>query len=585
MTNIGDFAFDDCSGLTSVTIPESLETVGGYAFRGCTSLTSISIPRGITEISSHLFSGCSSLTSITIPESVTTIGYGAFENCSALTSITIPKGVTKIDFATFRHCSTLTSITIPENVQSIGEGAFSGCSGLTSITIPESVTTIGSNAFSDCGKLRFVEMKSNAIVSRLTMASIFGTQVEEYVLGDAVTSIGNYAFSGCSGLKSVNIPESVTSIGLGAFKDCSSITKVEYAGIRNICEMSFADAYSNPVFYAGGFYVDGEAVKDVVIPEGVTVIGTYSFQNCSALESLTIPEGVTAIGSNAFKDCMRLTSLCIPKSVTWIGSRAFSNCVGLTSVTCLVKSSNRSTADLVKPEEPTDSEPVKPEPGVDPSEITERLYPFNPAHNTELDPPTTANCEETTDVTAENVFTEAEIRELWLAYYKKVYNTRTATTRRNNKVYQLLNNPYFIRGNEAVTLNQYRNEWNNYNEAVLIYEQEWENYRYRQASYETYLQYETIPVPAAGDGLFEGVDQSDATLYVYENVMDAYKVTFPWNKFGTILPIDPSDVREMKSSDANNDENAPIYDLNGRRLTEKPKKGFYIQGGKKYLAQ
>jgi hypothetical protein len=89
--------------------------------------------------------------------------------------------------------------------------------------------------------------------------------------------------------------------------------------------------------------------------------------------------------------------------------------------------------------------PVKPEPGVAPSELTELLYPFNPAHNTVDDPPTTANCDETTDVTVDNIYSEAEINTLWLDYYKKVYNTRTATTKRNNKVNQLLPNPYIKR--------------------------------------------------------------------------------------------------------------------------------------------
>ena len=140
----------------SYVIPNSVTSIGEYAFRDCTSLTSITIPDSVTSIGNSAFSFCDSLTSIAIPDSVTSIGGCAFAYCSSLTSITIPDSVTSIGSSAFEMCSSLTSITIPSSVTSIGESAFEYCRSLTSVTIPNSVTSIGESAFVKCSGLKDV---------------------------------------------------------------------------------------------------------------------------------------------------------------------------------------------------------------------------------------------------------------------------------------------------------------------------------------------------------------------------------------------------------------------------------------------
>ena len=206
---LGDFAFAECSGLTSLTLPSSVTSIGDGVFSGCRGLTSLTIPSGVTSIGDYAFSGCSGLTSLTIPSGVTSIGDLTFNGCSGLTSLTIPSGVTSIGDMAFEGCRGLTSMTIPSSVTSIGNYAFIGCSGLTSLTLPSSVTSIGDGVFIGCSGLTSMTIPSS------------------------VTSIGESAFRDCSGLTSLTLPSSVTSISNRAFYGCSGLTSI-YAYLEKI---------------------------------------------------------------------------------------------------------------------------------------------------------------------------------------------------------------------------------------------------------------------------------------------------------------------------------------------------------------
>ena len=147
--NIYNSAFANNDNITTVIIPDGVESIGSYAFYDCSSLTSVVIGDGVTSIGDDAFSYCSKLTSIEIPNSVTSIGYAAFFYCSSLTSVIIGDGVTSIGGKAFYDCTALTSVTIGNSVTSIGDYAFCN-SKLTSIEIPNSVTSIGKYAFSGC---------------------------------------------------------------------------------------------------------------------------------------------------------------------------------------------------------------------------------------------------------------------------------------------------------------------------------------------------------------------------------------------------------------------------------------------------
>ena len=263
-TILGWGSFSDCSRLASVTIPDSVTDVMDYAFQGCLGLTSVhitdlakwcaisfrmpasnplyyahnlylngslvkdlTIPDGVTSIETWAFFDCSGLTSVTIPKSTTSIGGYAFDGCSGLTSVTIGNGVTSIGNGAFSGCSGLTSVTIPDSVTSIGSEAFRDCSGLTSVTIPDSVTYISGHEFNGCSALMSISVGSaNAkykSVNGLLLSKDGKTLIQgvngSVTIPDSVTCIGEYAFYGCSELTSVTIPRQCDAhLGLGVLR-------------------------------------------------------------------------------------------------------------------------------------------------------------------------------------------------------------------------------------------------------------------------------------------------------------------------------------------------------------------------------
>ncbi len=350
------------SSVTYDGVEYSVTTIGD-AFRGSTDLTSLTIPASVTSIEAGIFGSCTSLTSLIIEEGNPV--YDSRENCNAV-----------IETASNTLISGCTGTIVPNSVTSIGGKAFNGCSGLTSVNIPNSVTSIGEEAFYGCSNLKKVILNNNAIVSEdnhfgspTPITRYFGTQVEEYVLGEDVTSIGYDAFYNCSSLISVQMSNSVISIGESAFQGCHNLTSVKMSdNLTSIGQFAFQECYnlasitiprgvtdiewvfggcngftkvvinSNAIMsknYNAGSSLSryfGYQVKEYVLGEEVTAIGNNAFYGCGGLTSIIIPMNVTSIGDDAFHNCTSLTSVNIPKNVTSIGENAFHSCSGLTTI-------------------------------------------------------------------------------------------------------------------------------------------------------------------------------------------------------------------------------------------------------------
>ena len=380
--SIGQSAFYNCSGLTSIIIPSSVTSIGTNAFYGCnfksvifedgnetlslndsftcetlylgrnisdssskspfngTSLTSLTIGNEVTHISSYLFKGCNNLTSITIGNNVTNIEEGAFSGCSSLTSIKIPSSVTVIGNSAFSSCYSLSSIDIPSSVTYIGNSAFSGCSNLTSIDIPFSVTYINNSSFSGCSNLTSITIGNNVIKIGESAFSECSS-LTSFTIPNCVTSIGKHAFSGCN-LTSIEIPSSVTNIGDDAFTDCLNLTSVTIEDGSETLHFEQNNIFGSiETLYLGRIisyigsnppFAGKTSLTSLTIGNNVTSIEGNMFKGCSNLKSVIISDNVTSIGSYAFHGCSGLTSLTIGNNVVSIRNYAFQGCSGLTSV-------------------------------------------------------------------------------------------------------------------------------------------------------------------------------------------------------------------------------------------------------------
>ena len=323
LISIGGHAFAE-SGLQSIEIPASVETIATAAFKGCTALTTVTFEKGsqlktieggYSSSSAYYgaFEGCTSLTSIEIPASAETIGenafnrckalttvtfekgsqlktieggyydkttdcYGAFSDCTSLTSIEIPASVETIESTAFKRCTALTTVTFEKGSQlktieggdvfSDYYGAFSDCTSLTSIEIPASVETIGSTAFERCTALTTVTFEK-------------GSQLKIIELD---------TFRSCHSLTSIEIPASVETIGAAAFIYCTALTTVTFEkGSQLKTIWGGHDEFNSPPIYYGAFsYLPNLKIMDMSTCTQVEELGTGAFANCSSLQLFKI---------------------------------------------------------------------------------------------------------------------------------------------------------------------------------------------------------------------------------------------------------------------------------------------------------
>lgn len=340
VTNIGNYIFDYCKELVSVSIPTSVTFIENYAFNGCSGLTviyagtkaewealNVSLPGGTSvscrdgdidqeilnrqflTIENNVVVNCSPAASgaISIPNDVTAIGDYAFEYCTRVTSVSIPNSVTSVGYGAFSACDNLSAIHI-ENIEnwlginfannwdnplSRAKHLYIDGEELTDLIIPNDITAINKCAFYNCESLQTVTIQ------------------------EGVTSIGRNAFYGCSSLTSVTIPNSVTSIENGAFSGCDNLSAVYIENVENWFGMNFANWWDNPLSDAKHLYINGEELTDLIIPNGTTTINDYAFYNCESLQTVTIPNSVTSIGSQAFYNCKNIETVYVASRESW----------------------------------------------------------------------------------------------------------------------------------------------------------------------------------------------------------------------------------------------------------------------------
>lgn len=329
-------AFRSETALTSITLSNGVEGIGDFAFQDCSGLTSIEIPASVVAIGVNPFVGCLNL-SISVNSGNTKYKYE--NNClieietktiiKGDNSSIVPSDTLKIGDYAFYNCSSLSGEVIPSSVTNIGAYAFYNCQGLTELTIPNSVTYIGDHAFDTCWNVATInfnarnlsDMQSGSQVFYKTGMMTSGVTVK---FGSQVTKVPSYIFYTGSSSYAPNITSVIfesnsvcTSIGSTAFMYLTKLTTIELPSSLN--------AIGNSAFAS-------TSLTEIVIPNNVTTIGNLVFSNCSSLQSVTLSNQLLSIGEKAFESCRLITTISMPDTLTSIGKSAFSSCTSLQTV-------------------------------------------------------------------------------------------------------------------------------------------------------------------------------------------------------------------------------------------------------------
>ena len=320
VNSIGHWAFALCNCLADITLSNSLSYIGSYAFESC-DLSSLTLPNRLMDISPDAFkwSSISHLEGEQVADDgISLIINGTLAAIAPLGingEYVVPIEATTIANAVFKDCYNIQNIVIHDNVTSIGNEAFMNCpensSINISINIPESVTTIGSSAFHGCsGELTINSQTMLDQYYSSTPDWLEGNMFSKLTIGDGIEKIGNYTFFNCNSLTSVTLPDSITSIGNAAFNGCSNLTSVYYNGdISTWCKIDFKNTDSTPLCYGAKLYFDNNEVTEITIPSDISEIKKCTFNGCRSLTSVTIPESVTTINDYAFASCYSLTNV------------------------------------------------------------------------------------------------------------------------------------------------------------------------------------------------------------------------------------------------------------------------------------
>lgn len=312
---IGNSAFEGCSSITNVVLPEHITSIGDYVFSDCPNLTEATISTGV-KLAPHTFQKCSSLTTVSLPSDLKEIPDFAFGDCKALASIDIPKSVVRIGNGAFLNCVSLESIDIPDGLTDLGAYSFKNCETLTSVKIPAGITSIGDHTFFYCSKLKDVELPAN--LTSIGGFAFYYASVGDFEWPTSLESIGTYAFC-ANELTELNLPNSVKSIGRGAFCWCDkAVTLTVPEGIEEIPDDAFRYC---------------QKLKTVTLPSSLTTIAKRAFANCP-IRNINWPDNLTTLGYKAFSGSPSIYSPIIPKNVNNAGRILFYGNNDLSSVYC-----------------------------------------------------------------------------------------------------------------------------------------------------------------------------------------------------------------------------------------------------------
>lgn len=335
VTTIGENSFA-ANDITSVVIPDSVTTIENGAFYNCGYLNTITFGKNVTSVGNSAFQGCEELKTVHGYDitSWCNINFGNYSanplyyaedlylDGQLVTELIIPENITAIKDYAFSGYKKLTAINLHNKVESIGKGSFYLCDGIDTISIPSSVISIGKDAFYNVSNLSSVHISNLAAWCNIDFENNLSNplyyaqnlylndrQVDELIIPTEVTGIKEYAFYNCKNIITVNVHKNVNSIGSYSFSGCESLAYIDIASENNAYFSQDGVLYNKECTQI--LYVPEKLTGSITIPNGITRIGAYSF-NDTLVTSVEIPNSVTSISKSAFKGCNNLISITLP---------------------------------------------------------------------------------------------------------------------------------------------------------------------------------------------------------------------------------------------------------------------------------
>ncbi len=423
MTSIGRFAFENCTSLQNVTIPAGVTVLNDFVFSNCASLATVTFNPNITRIGESAFYN-NVFTTVSLPESVETIGKSAFRSCANLTSIYIPNATNTIGDSAFIDCTALTTASIPDGVQNMGSSVFVHNKDLTvtiryltgsiadsllekqgccHVILDEDITKVGDLVFAYCYDLKDVSYGKNAtnegeflfsanivefgcevfkdatnlkklivpdtlqsigentfyneiiswynpsnitvnfyyVAGEIAEDILLDQRVSHIIVDDNICTIGDRAFNNCVGLESISLPDTIMVCGTDVFVNSTNEILLTVRGVDGIVDANIYKAKTAGIGYVvfddnvasiGAFaFADGSTIKSVVINNAES-IGDHAFEECKLIPEIVLPDTVREIGAYAFYNCNSMASINIPDGVPTINSHTFFGCASLLKV-------------------------------------------------------------------------------------------------------------------------------------------------------------------------------------------------------------------------------------------------------------
>ncbi len=280
VTSLPKYAFSNCYYLTNISLPTTLTSIGDYCFEKCNSVSTIELPEGLETIGKYCFRSCTRLSSMTFPATLTSLGTHCFTDCSALKTFDASKCTNLTEFPDycFNACTLLESFTPPTNITSLGNWCFQKCTHLTEIDFTSTtLTEMLIYCFDGCVRLESVKMPS--CLSRLEQHCFSGcTSLKEIDLSDTqVVNYGSYAFSGCTSLETIGTSPDNLSFGSYCFEDCSSLKAIDFAEYIT--------------YVAEGCFSGCTSLTEIELGTWVSIVYDKAFYNCSNIVSFTVLYG------------------------------------------------------------------------------------------------------------------------------------------------------------------------------------------------------------------------------------------------------------------------------------------------------